>query len=636
MAEIRLSGIDKVYPGGTHAVHSVDLHIADGEFMIMVGPSGCAKSTILRMIAGLETPTGGTLEIGGRVVNDVAPKDRDIAMVFQSYALYPHMTVRENMAFGLRLRKMADSEINARVADAARILGLEHLLDRLPKAMSGGQRQRVAMGRAIVREPQAFLMDEPLSNLDAKLRVQMRTEIAKLHQRLGTTTVYVTHDQVEALTLGQRICILRKGVVQQVNTPFQVYQNPANIFVGSFIGSPGMNFISGQLIVDGGAAYVRIGEQMMPLPTSVTTRFTTGDISGRQVVVGMRPEHMTVVGSASATTLPAHVELVEAMGAEQYVYFTADVPMPDLSALSDTQAMSTTFTARLDSSVQLANGNDVLFEFDIDEVHLFDPQSQLTLLAPIEEAAVRERQARRSGSAAPGQAPSQIRQPKRIVVANQPQIAIATSPLAPVADMPRPRFGGDAPGMVPGLPGMLPDANPQRVASIFEQAPPPPPTSPSRIQPAAAAVSAAAASASDAEPTAASPTTTDVPARRGFAARPIRPRVRLDEPDAAVEASGSDVTEALALDAPPAPAVAPAPPTLGDDHVAEVFDAAPQAPGADANRLVIPLATLRGATGTTAAGAPASAFRSALAQLQPQPASITGLPSFSLRPDQDQ
>ena len=393
MAEIRLSGVNKVYPGGTHAVHDVDLHIADGEFMIMVGPSGCAKSTILRMIAGLEVPTSGTVEIGGRVVNDVAPKDRDIAMVFQSYALYPHMTVRENMAFGLRLRRMPPNEIDQRVADAARILGLEQLLDRLPKAMSGGQRQRVAMGRAIVREPQAFLMDEPLSNLDAKLRVQMRTEIAKLHQRLETTTVYVTHDQVEAMTLGQRICILRKGVVQQVDTPFQVYQNPANVFVGGFMGSPGMNFMTGHLVLHDGMLYLQLGDQHLPVPASVSSRLVaTTDLHGRGVIVGIRPEHLSMSAPGDAGAIPVQVELTEAMGAEVYAYFTANVQSPDLTALSDTQATADTFVARLGSGTEMRNGEQIMLRPDMDELHLFDAQSLLTLLAPAAEADVRARQ----------------------------------------------------------------------------------------------------------------------------------------------------------------------------------------------------------------------------------------------------
>ncbi|MBC7643604.1 MAG: sn-glycerol-3-phosphate ABC transporter ATP-binding protein UgpC [Thermoleophilia bacterium] len=384
MAEIRLTGINKIYPNGAHAVHDVDLHIADGEFMIMVGPSGCAKSTILRMIAGLEVPTSGTVEIGGRVVNNAPPKDRDIAMVFQSYALYPHMTVRENMAFGLRLRKMPETEINQRVMEAARILGLEELLERLPRAMSGGQRQRVAMGRAIVREPQAFLMDEPLSNLDAKLRVQMRTEIAKLHQRLQTTTVYVTHDQVEAMTLGQRICILRKGIIQQVASPSEVYASPSNIFVGGFIGSPGMNFLLGTVVPHEGRLWLQLGQQSFALPAYVSDRFTGQvDGSGRQVVVGVRPEHLhPVAEGGSQQGLAVQVDIVEALGSESYAYFRTDVPAPDLSELSDTQASSASFVARLQAGVRVTGGSTLLLAPDLEHVHLFDPTTQLTLLAP--------------------------------------------------------------------------------------------------------------------------------------------------------------------------------------------------------------------------------------------------------------
>ncbi len=383
MAEIRLSGINKIYPNGTHAVHDVDLHVGDGEFLIMVGPSGCAKSTILRMIAGLETPTSGTVEIGGRVVNDAPPKDRDIAMVFQSYALYPHMSVKDNMAFGLRLRKMPEPEIEMRVSDAARILGLEQMLDRLPKQMSGGQRQRVAMGRAIVREPQAFLMDEPLSNLDAKLRVQMRTEIARLHQRLGTTTVYVTHDQVEAMTLGQRICILRLGVVQQVDTPRMVYDHPSNIFVAGFIGSPGMNFFQGHLLAGPSGPVLQIGHNYAwHLPESISSRLVVNvDGAGIPVVVGIRPEHLHHVGgAANVQPLNATIDLVETMGSESFAYFNVDVPSPDLSDLSDTQAVSALHVARLDGIGPDAAGHVIQLTPDLDRIHLFDPGTQQNLL----------------------------------------------------------------------------------------------------------------------------------------------------------------------------------------------------------------------------------------------------------------
>ena len=294
------------------------------------------------------------------------------------------MSVRDNMAFGLRLRKMPESEIQQRVNDAARILGLEQLLDRLPKQMSGGQRQRVAMGRAIVREPQAFLMDEPLSNLDAKLRVQMRTEIAKLHQRLGTTTVYVTHDQVEAMTLGHRICILRKGVVQQVDTPYMVYNNPSNVFVGGFIGSPGMNFLTGTLYCDNGSVRLMLGTTSFPLPADVVARLSTDPSPhGSEVIVGIRPEHLhEATPHASAGTLEAKVDLVEALGSEAYAYITFDIGTPDLSSLSDTQAATVTHVARLDVGHSARQGAPLHLIPDLHHVHLFDPGTQTTLLAP--------------------------------------------------------------------------------------------------------------------------------------------------------------------------------------------------------------------------------------------------------------
>jgi multiple sugar transport system ATP-binding protein len=461
MAEIRLSSVNKVYPDGTHAVHDVDLQIADGEFMIMVGPSGCAKSTILRMIAGLETPTSGIVEIGGRVVNDVAPKDRDIAMVFQSYALYPHMTVRENMAFGLKLRRMPQGEIDQRVADAARILGLEQLLDRLPKAMSGGQRQRVAMGRAIVREPQAFLMDEPLSNLDAKLRVQMRTEIAKLHQRLRTTTVYVTHDQVEAMTLGQRICILRKGLVQQVDTPFQVYQNPANVFVGGFIGSPGMNFMDGHLLLHEGMVYLQLGDRHLPLPASVSSRLPSAiDLHGRGVIVGIRPEHLSMTTDDDAHGMPVHVELTEAMGAEVYAYFTAAVNAPDLAALSDTQATSSTYVARLAAGSETSSNQRICLRPDLSEVHLFDPISQSSLLAPAEEAEVRARQAGAGIAIAGGTA----RRPVGPVAAPVTENVLQQHG-GSVVHVHQPLVAGEPAAIV----GTIAGADPMQIASVFDQ-----------------------------------------------------------------------------------------------------------------------------------------------------------------------
>jgi multiple sugar transport system ATP-binding protein len=390
VAEIALRNVNKVYADGTHAVHDASFHIADGEFMIMVGPSGCAKSTILRMIAGLEVPTSGSIEIGGRVMNDVSPKDRDIAMVFQSYALYPHMSVADNMAFGLRLRKMPDNQIQERINEAARILGLEQLLHRLPKQLSGGQRQRVAMGRAIVREPQAFLMDEPLSNLDAKLRVQMRTEIAKLHARLQTTTVYVTHDQVEAMTLGQRICILRKGVVHQVDTPHMVYTNPADVFVAGFIGSPGMNFMEARLVAQAGDVHLQLGSAVLPLPSAVRDRlYEAIPESGRPVLIGIRPEHLHET-SAHNAHLIANVDLVESMGAESFVYFGADVPQPNLVHLSDTQAndVAVPFVAKFGPVTAARPGGQFALAMDLAELHIFDPQTYVTMLSPRAEQIV--------------------------------------------------------------------------------------------------------------------------------------------------------------------------------------------------------------------------------------------------------
>src|SRR6201996_2456920 len=289
MAQIVLDEVDKVYPGGVRAVDGLSLEIADGEFMVLVGPSGCGKSTALRSIAGLDEITSGTISIGGRVVNDLPPKDRDIAMVFQNYALYPHMTVEQNLAFGLQLRKTPKAEIARRVDEAAKMLGLEPYLSRKPAALSGGQRQRVAMGRAIVREPQAFLMDEPLSNLDAKLRVSMRAALNQLHERLGTTTVYVTHDQVEAMTLGNRVCVLRDGQLQQADTPQVLFDNPVNLFVAGFIGSPSMNFVTAELVRDEGPAVSFAGFRL-PVPASVVDGQPGLDqYFGRKVILGVRP-----------------------------------------------------------------------------------------------------------------------------------------------------------------------------------------------------------------------------------------------------------------------------------------------------------------------------------------------------------
>jgi multiple sugar transport system ATP-binding protein len=327
MARVTLEGVRKEYRDGTvHvAVHGVDLEVADGEFVVLVGPSGCGKSTTLRMIAGLESITAGRLRIGDREVNDLPPKDRDIAMVFQNYALYPHMSVYENMAFALTLRKLPKAEIDRRVRDAARILGLEAVLDRKPKQLSGGQRQRVAVGRAIVRQPQVFLFDEPLSNLDAKLRVQMRREIARLHRELGATMIYVTHDQVEAMTLGDRIVVLNAGHVQQIDTPMALYERPRNKFVAGFIGSPAMNFVSGEIVSDGGV--VRFvsggsnGEGYAIVPDTTIAR-SLAPHAGQRVILGVRPEDVAIASSGD-DAIPARLDFVEQMGNEEFVHAVA-------------------------------------------------------------------------------------------------------------------------------------------------------------------------------------------------------------------------------------------------------------------------------------------------------------------------
>ena len=328
MAQIVLDHVDKVYQGGVKALDDLNLEVKEGEFMVLVGPSGCGKSTALRSIAGLEEITGGTISIGERVVNDLPPKDRDIAMVFQNYALYPHMTVEENLAFGLRLRHTPKGEIKRRVRDAAAMLGLDPYLKRKPAALSGGQRQRVAMGRAIVREPQAFLMDEPLSNLDAKLRVSMRAALNQLHDRLGTTTVYVTHDQVEAMTLGDRVCVLRDGRLQQVDTPQKLFESPVNLFVAGFIGSPAMNFVLADLVRDDGPAATFAGYRL-PVPATVFDAKPGLDgYLGRKVIMGIRPSDFedASLGDASWARLPVTVGVTEELGTEIHVIFTIDAP----------------------------------------------------------------------------------------------------------------------------------------------------------------------------------------------------------------------------------------------------------------------------------------------------------------------
>ena len=331
MAEVVLDDVSKVYPDGTRAVADLDLAIGDGEFMVLVGPSGCGKTTALRMVAGLEDISSGEVRVGGRVVNGVPPKDRDIAMVFQSYALYPHLSVFENIAFGLRLRKVPKDEVDRRVREAARILDLEELLKRKPRALSGGQRQRVAMGRAIVREPQAFLMDEPLSNLDAKLRVQMRAEIGRIQDNLGVTTIYVTHDQTEAMTLGDRVAVMRKGLLQQVATPQELYDDPVNLFVAGFIGSPAMNLLETTLEEADGAWYLGVGSQRLRLDDRVRAeRPSLADYRGRPIAAGIRPEDMEDAALAADAPvdrrLSVTTDLVEAMGSDVFVHFTVDAP----------------------------------------------------------------------------------------------------------------------------------------------------------------------------------------------------------------------------------------------------------------------------------------------------------------------
>ena len=365
MAGLSLKNIQKVYPNGFVAVKDFNLEIEDKEFIIFVGPSGCGKTTTLRMIAGLEEISQGELWIGDKLVNDVEPKDRDIAMVFQNYALYPHMSVYDNMAFGLKLRKTPKAEIDKLVHEAAKILDIEHLLDRKPKALSGGQRQRVAMGRAIVRNPKVFLMDEPLSNLDAKLRVQMRIEIAKLHQRLGTTIIYVTHDQTEAMTLGTRIVVMKDGVIQQVDTPQNLYDRPQNLFVAGFMGSPQMNFLDAVVEIQGETAYLKIANKAVPLPPEKSKKLIEGGYDGKTVTFGIRPEDVydseMMVEASPTSVFEASIRVYELLGAEVYLYFDLDeFPM----------------TARVDPRTTARPGDVVRFAFDTEKIHVFDKETE--------------------------------------------------------------------------------------------------------------------------------------------------------------------------------------------------------------------------------------------------------------------
>ena len=365
MAGLSLRNISKVYSNGFVAVKDFNLEIADKEFIIFVGPSGCGKSTTLRMIAGLEEISSGECYIGDKLVNDVEPKDRDIAMVFQNYALYPHMSVYDNMAFGLKLRKVPKAEIDKQVHEAAKILGIEQLLDRKPKALSGGQRQRVAMGRAIVRNPKVFLMDEPLSNLDAKLRVQMRIEISKLHQRLGTTIIYVTHDQTEAMTLGTRIVVLKDGIIQQVDSPNVLYSAPCNKFVAGFIGSPQMNLIDVDVEAAGDSvAFVMPDGSKIVIPADKAAIIKNGGYVGKKVCFGFRPEDLEEVAAGTPNTLHSVVRVYELLGAEVFLYF-------DLGDVSVTARVDPDTTARTDSEVTLS--------IDMDHIHAFDVETEVAL-----------------------------------------------------------------------------------------------------------------------------------------------------------------------------------------------------------------------------------------------------------------
>ncbi|HEY0228986.1 MAG TPA: sn-glycerol-3-phosphate ABC transporter ATP-binding protein UgpC [Mycobacterium sp.] len=388
MAEIVLEHVNKSYPNGATAVKDLNITIADGEFVILVGPSGCGKTTTLNMIAGLEDISSGELRIGGQRVNEKAPKDRDIAMVFQSYALYPHMTVRQNIAFPLTLAKMKKADIAQKVADTAKILDLTELLDRKPSQLSGGQRQRVAMGRAIVRHPKAFLMDEPLSNLDAKLRVQMRGEIARLQKRLGTTTVYVTHDQTEAMTLGDRVVVMHGGVAQQIGTPDELYERPANIFVAGFIGSPAMNFFPATLTPNG--LTLPFGEVML---AAEVLQAIAAHPTPRNVIVGVRPEHLADAAlidgyqRIQALVFEAKVDLVESLGADKYVYFSTAgwavhaAQLDELAARE--QVHENQFVARVPAQSTAAIGQSIELAFDATKLAVFDADSGTNLTIPV-------------------------------------------------------------------------------------------------------------------------------------------------------------------------------------------------------------------------------------------------------------
>ena len=374
MASLSLRHIYKKYPGGVTAVSDFNLEVKDKEFLVLVGPSGCGKTTTLRMIAGLEEITEGELFIGDRLVNDVAPKDREIAMVFQNYALYPHMSVFENMAFGLKLNKVPKEKIKRLVEEAARVLDITHLLDRKPKALSGGQKQRVALGRAIVREPKVFLLDEPLSNLDAKLRAAMRTELTKLHKRVGTTFVYVTHDQVEAMTMATRIVVMKDGLIQQVDTPQKLYDYPCNIFVAGFLGTPQMNFINGTLVARGDDVYFDFQNVSLKLPEEKAKAEELKEYIGKEVVIGLRPEAISDVAETVEAnpdySFEVNVDVTELMGAEIYLYLT----------VGDPEDEPTSLIARVSSRSQSRAGDKIKISFDMSRFHIFDKDTEACIL----------------------------------------------------------------------------------------------------------------------------------------------------------------------------------------------------------------------------------------------------------------
>ena len=384
MATVALKRINKVYANGFHAVKDLDLEVGDGEFMVLVGPSGCGKTTALRMVAGLEGISSGTLSIAGKPVNEVSPKDRDIAMVFQNYALYPHMSVADNIGFALKLRKLPKAEVAAKVKETAEILGLTEWLDRKPGQLSGGQRQRVAMGRAIVREPAVFLMDEPLSNLDAKLRVQMRAEVSRIQQRLHVSTIYVTHDQVEAMTMGDRVAVLRGGVLQQCDNPQVLYNRPDNIFVAAFIGSPAMNLY--EAAVGEGARWVKLGSQDIDLPESVRAEHPAlASYAGKKIVLGLRPEHLPAAGNRAGPTLVGDVDLVEALGSELVVHFTIDARRVRAEGAADQDAEAVTEAgegvARVDPTAPVKPNERFTFAIDPAGMQFFDPGTSAAIWA---------------------------------------------------------------------------------------------------------------------------------------------------------------------------------------------------------------------------------------------------------------